>query len=360
MRARPLLVAAWLAAALGVAAAAKNRAELTFGYPVLPASGAITLDGTLTDAEWGAAVKVSGFTVSGRKGLAFDQTVMRLLYDRTHLYLGVKCSESQMAKLVVEHFGDDEAIWRDDCIEFFLDPTHSHEDFYQFIVNPAGARYDAFGKDRGWGCDWKVAIAKAKDAWHVEAAVPFKGLKVKPPRPGTVWGFNLARERMAGGGRQLYNWADVQGDFLTPSLFGHLWFVGAGWTPTAKSAAAAARRIQGTEARIFTRGGYWAARKGEAPKAWTYPELLRAQQGRLKSAFLGELRRFYAENPTLPLRKEFDELDGRYRAVEKLATTGGLADAEACAAAMGFIEGVEPKLANLYWKTRVELLNREF
>ena len=150
------VIAAILALTLGAALAAGNRAEITLGYPVLRAKAPVQIDGKLTDAEWASAVKVSGFTVSGRGAIALDQTVMRLLYDDRHLYLGVKCNESRMQHLVVEHFADDEAIWRDDCIEFFLDADHDHATFWQFITNPAGARYDAEGKDRGWGCPWKT------------------------------------------------------------------------------------------------------------------------------------------------------------------------------------------------------------
>ena len=276
------------------------------------------------------------------------------------LLTGVKCNESRMQHLVAEHFADDEAIWRDDCIEFFLDADHDHATFWQFITNPAGARYDAEGKDRGWGCPWKVAIQKTPKAWHVEAAVLFEGLGVASPKPGAVWGFNLARERMAGGGRQLYNWADVQVNFLNPDLFGHLWFVGATWTPTPEAVAGAARLIEGAEARVFAPGGYWVAREGQPPTMRRYQDLLREKQRHLEQDYLVLLRKIYAANPAMPHHGEFEQLDGRYRAIEKLALTEGDADAEACAAAQGFLEGVEDQVARLYWLARLEQLDREY
>ena len=348
-----------LVLAIRAGAAADNQAILTLAYPVLPARGAITLDGRLTPAEWDHAIKVSGFTVSGGTAIALDQTVMRLVYDKDNLYMGVKCAESQMKNLVVKCLADDGPVWRDDCIEFFIDANHDHASYWQFITNPGGARYDALAFDTGWNCAWRAKVHKEADAWYAEIAVPFKGLGIGVPTPGTVWGFNLARERRAGGGTQLFNWADVEAIFHSPQLFGHLWFVGAGWRPSATAMSRAAGLVGGKEAHVYTQGGYWIVRRGETPKAWSYRELLRAQQAALER-YLTKLRKVYKQDPKMILRGEFTQLDTRYQSVRKLAAGTGLADPEACAAAKGFLDGLEDRLNKLYWRVQIELLNREF
>ena len=92
----------------------------------------------------------------------------------------------------------------------------------------------------------------------------------------------------------------------------------------------------------------------------TYQELLRTQRKHIERSYLLLLRKIYREHPGLALHEEFAKLDARVRAVEGLAAGEGEADAESCAAAQGFLEGVEDQLAALYWKARVELLLTEF
>ena len=82
--------------------------------------------------------------------------------------------------------------------------------------------------------------------------------------------------------------------------------------------------------------------------------------GKSGQDYLVLLRKIYAANPGMPHRSEFEQLDGRYRAIEKLSLTEGDADAEACAAAQGFLEGVEDQVARLYWLARLEQLDREY
>jgi hypothetical protein len=343
----------------GAVFAAENEATVTLAYPVQVATVPIHLDGKLTPQEWGPAVRVSGFRLSGSEELAPEQMVMQLLHDPQNLYLAVKCAESQMDKLVLQSLVDDSDVWHDDCIEFFVDATHDHATYWQFIVNAAGTRYDALGFDRTWNCSWTAATSRDEGAWYVEVAIPFASLKVDAPAPGSVWGFNLDRERQAGGSTQLYNWADVQGVFHSPTRFGHLWFVGPNWQPAEREATAVAQRTGGQEARLYVPGGYWIVPKNQKPRAWTYRELLSTQQG-VVDKYLGELRDLYRQRPDLTLRDQFEKLVARYEDVQRLATASGPLDPEACAAAKVFLDGLEEKLHGLYWRVRLELLNETF
>jgi len=339
--------------------AAGNEALLTLAYPVKKAATPITLDGQLSPGEWDQAVKVAGFRVSGREDLASEQTVMHLLYDDTNLYLGIKCAESRMDQLVAKCQVDDTNVWNDDCIEFFLDLKHDHANYFHFIVNSVGARYDAVGFDRTWSAPWTVKTSRAADAWYIEAAFPFAALKAAAPKPGTVWGFNLDRERQAGGSLQLYNWADVRGNFHSPKLFGHLWFVPADWQPEAQSVAEAAGRVGGEEAHIYVPGGYWVVKEGEAPRGWTYREMLKCQEGEV-TRFWTELEGIYKERPQMILRDQFEKFRARYEQTRQLAAETGPVDPEACAAAKVFLDGLGEQLRTLYWKVRIEQLGETF
>ena len=336
-----------------------NEAPVTLTYPVKFAATPIAVDGRLQPEEWDQAVKVAGFRLSGREDLASEQTVMRLLYDARHLYIAVKCAESQMDKLVVNCLVDDTDVWKDDCVEFFIDPTHDHATYYQFIVNAGAVRYDAVGFDRTWGAPWQAAASREKDAWYLELAIPFAALAVPAPAPGSVWGFNLDRERNAGGNTQLYNWADVQGVFHSPTRFGHLWFVAPNAGPDERGAQDAASKADGREARVYTPDGYWLIAEGAKPKAWSYRDLLLAQKDTV-AGYWDALATIYREHPTMVYRDRFEQFRRRYEDARQLATAQGPVDPEACAAAKVFLDTLDDALNLLYWKARIELLNESF
>lgn len=176
----------------------------------------------------------------GRNGQSSpsQRTRASLAYDDSNLYVTFDCAESQMSELVAAYTGRDEELWRDDCVEVFLDTGHDHETYYQVIVNTAGARYDArnnAGPD-SWNGDWDVSIAKRADAWTAAIAIPFSSMGVKTPTPGTVWGADFVRRRCAGS--EVGYWCVVESGTHEPARFGHLVF-GGGDTP-----AVSAERLQ--------------------------------------------------------------------------------------------------------------------
>lgn len=338
---------------------ATNQASTTLGYPVRRASGPIRIDGRLNERAWANAVEVAGFTVSGSAKLAPVQTVMRLLYDDKNLYLGVKCVEPHLSALVTKVHVHDGPVWRDDCVEFFIDANHDHATYWHFIVNSAGVRYEAFKLDSTWTVPWEAATSKGPNAWYVEAAIPFASLGVAPPRPWEIWGFNLDRERRAGGPTQLYNWADVHGVFNSPSLFGHLIFAEGKGAASRFPVAAMARAMGGNEARIYRDGGCWIVKAGSPPRSWSYQELLRRQQGNV-AHYWRELTRIYARHPGLPGKALFEKYRERYDQARALAAARGTVDPEACAAAKVFLDSLEGSLHDLYWQARVDVLNASF
>jgi hypothetical protein len=367
-------LAASAALAGSAAGAGENQAVTTFVYPCRSVATPIRVDGKLdepawsgfapppaarnTRSQWSQAVEVSGFTFSGKGLLASEQMVMRLLYDRENLYLGVKCNESKMNGLVAAVRFHDGNVWNDDCIELFLDPTHDHETYYQFAVNSLGAQYDARGFDRMWNCQWQAAASLGQDAWYVEVAIPFAAFGLSTPAPDSLWGFNLNRERNAGGSLELYNWADVQANFHNPGLFGHLWFVDQ-WPPTESSLAAAGRRAGGAASRVYVADGYYEVKQGEKPQAFAYRGLIELQRGAIGGR-LQELGRIYDARPEMALKDQFDQLTSRYESIKALATGDRAVSAEESAGANAFLHDMEGAVNDIYWRVRVKLLLETF
>ncbi|MEN6302420.1 MAG: sugar-binding protein [Armatimonadia bacterium] len=190
-------------------------------YPAPRADVAPVLDGKLDDALWQQAPLVSGFTLFGTDTLADVQSSFRLLWDDKYLYLGIRNDEPNMARLVpVLHAHDEHAVFSTETIEFFLDPNHSHEAYYQLAFNAAGSLYDGFREDTSWNSGATVKAYRDADFWSVEIAVPWKPMDGKPAA-GKVVGFNVNRDRHLGVDKQWCTWAKVQNGFHDPERFAH-------------------------------------------------------------------------------------------------------------------------------------------
>lgn len=186
-----------------------------------PQPPALQLDGTLDDAAWQQAPLVSGFTYFGKDTLVPVQTSFRLLWDEQFLYLGVHCDEPEMAKLSpIKYAHDEHAIFGNEAIEFFIDPNHTHDAYYQLAFNVTGSLYDGEREATVWNSDSQVRTFLGDQFWSVEIAVPWGPMKGRPA-PGKVVGFNICRDRNIGD-KTWSNWARVQGGFHDPERFAHL------------------------------------------------------------------------------------------------------------------------------------------
>jgi hypothetical protein len=190
-------------------------------YPCPKADAAPVLDGKLDDAVWQQAPLVSGFTNFGSDTLAEVQTSFRVLWDDQCLYLSVQCDEPQISKVSpVRYAHDEHAIFSNETIEFFVDPNHTHDLYYQLAFNIAGSLYDGEREATVWNSNAIVKTTSAATGWSVEIAVPWEPLKAKPA-PGKVVGFNVSRDRNVGS-KTYTTWAHVMNGFHDPDRFAHL------------------------------------------------------------------------------------------------------------------------------------------
>ena len=222
MRTIQLLVMTLFSAVVPLAWAAD--ALTIFVYPCPRAQTAPTIDGQFDDPCWEAATVVGGFTYFRTNELMPVQTFFRATYDEVALYFAVTCDEptpKKVNRITVPR--DDDRIYRQESIEIFLDPGHTHDVYYQLGINAAGAFWDckftAVGKQ--WDGDIVVATAVGEDAWYTEVAIAWRDLGVKS-QPGQVHGFNVCRNRWLDG-REWSNWAGGElGGFHNNATWGHL------------------------------------------------------------------------------------------------------------------------------------------
>lgn len=94
---------------------------------------------------------------------------------------------------------DNANAWKDDCVELLLDPGHKHSLPILIRVSAAGALWDARGADAAFNIDGlKARTVRTATGWRARIEIPWRGLGVKTPQDGEVWGMNLRRINQTG------------------------------------------------------------------------------------------------------------------------------------------------------------------
>jgi hypothetical protein len=202
--------------------------RLTIGRTATPP----TIDGVIAPQEWQGAARFEHFVELDFSRLVPVQTQARAAWDDRNLYLAVTCLEPNVKGLRSYSTARDSAIWRDDCIELFLDANHDRQSYTHIIVNAKGGIFDRQSPgDANWNGDFTVVARIGADSWSVEMAIPFAIFGVTP-KQGMVWGLNLGRERYAAAKSPLSAWSATLGKFAVPERFGEVVFGETSDSPT--------------------------------------------------------------------------------------------------------------------------------
>jgi hypothetical protein len=177
---------------------------------------AIVLDGRLDEAVWGRATPASDFIQSDPDtgAPATERTEVRLIYDRTSLYMGIECFDSEPDKWLGFERRRDQGLPSDDRLMWVIDPFLTSQNGYFFETNPAGLMADALlspaGQNRQWDGIWNEHVQRTDKGWTIEVEIPFSTLNFDPNN--TSWGFNFQRTVRRKNEESLWNgWARNQG-----------------------------------------------------------------------------------------------------------------------------------------------------
>lgn len=186
------------------------------------------VDGKLTDLCWQQATRTTQFVRVLRGPEKIQPTIVQAVHDGAFLYVAVTCLEpNPLGIRATVTTNDLSTIMADDAVEIFVRPDLEAPDYYQFAANSLGARYEGKAFDSSWNAEWQAAASVGTSAWYLECAIPLSALG-HLPTPGAVWGFNVARDRQAGGETEWSSWADTPEGFHMPDRFGRLIFSGQG------------------------------------------------------------------------------------------------------------------------------------
>jgi hypothetical protein len=212
-------------------------------YSIQRAGTTITIDGRLDEPAWLAAPDVGPFQFPWWQAGKKEQTLTKVLYDDRHLYLAYLCQDAHISS---EHTERDSAVYRDDCVEFFVAPDPARPTTYFNIemnvggafldhFRPAGAPVQEQWNPPGVRIATKVAGTLNDDSdedqyWILEAALPLENftsaLSMPLPKAGDVWRVGLNRL----GGKtnaQHSQWSKsdtAKPAFHVPSCFGQMTF----------------------------------------------------------------------------------------------------------------------------------------
>jgi hypothetical protein len=163
------------------------------------AGGPVRLDGRLDDAAWSGASPIGPLTQSEPDEGAppTERTEVRVLYDESHLYFGIRCFDREPSGIAATKMGRDAELGGDDHVLVVLDTFADRRNGFFFGVTPRGARAEGQIANNSeslnfdWDGIWDAAARVDAEGWTAELAIPFKTLRFKADL--AAWGLNVQR-----------------------------------------------------------------------------------------------------------------------------------------------------------------------
>jgi hypothetical protein len=137
------------------------------------------LDGTLDDPLWQSAKPIGDFRQQEPyEGQApTERTEVRILYTRHAVYFGIRCFDSEPARIIASELRRDVSQDLDDHFEILIDSNHDRRGAYVFQVNPLGTQMDGLiveeqrdnssaDFDSGWDGVWTSEARIGADGWN--------------------------------------------------------------------------------------------------------------------------------------------------------------------------------------------------
>lgn len=156
------------------------------------------IDGRLDDPCWQAAAAAGDFAqVLPVEGAApTERTEVRFALDARHLYVAVRCFDSEPDRILAPTLRRDTHFAADDVVRIAIDTFGRERDGYLLVVNSAGARADAmFGRfgeiNYNWDALWIARTARDESGWTAEIAIPAASLSFDPA--AHAWRANIER-----------------------------------------------------------------------------------------------------------------------------------------------------------------------
>lgn len=182
-------------------------------------SAAPSIDGDLSDPVWLDAVPITAFLQMDPVDLGkpTEQTEVRILYDDDNFYVSFISLDENPDRIVsrlarrdtwirtgtssggggMRRSSESIAVNSSDWVGLALDTRDDNRTAYNFIVNAAGSKVDAYiyddeRYDRSWDGVWDVQVKTSDEGWVAEFRLPFSMFNF-PHAENLTWGVSLKR-----------------------------------------------------------------------------------------------------------------------------------------------------------------------
>ncbi len=141
------------------------------------------------------------------------QTEVKVLYSKSHLYIGFLNSDPE-PDLIRANVTDRDDYFGDDYVGIFLDPFNNNQNAYEFFVNPLGIQMDAMrsgnSEDLNFDALWYSEASFTDDGYISVIKIPFKSINF-PDREVQNWSIQFFRNYPRNNRYQL-SWTNVSID----------------------------------------------------------------------------------------------------------------------------------------------------
>ncbi|HWL53585.1 MAG TPA: sugar-binding protein [Chthoniobacteraceae bacterium] len=147
---------------------------ILFTAHALPAAG-------VTEIPFGKENALVSTEFTG--GVTDRRSEAKVWRDATNLYVALWSEHGALVHKADVLTGHDDPVYRDDCVEIFLDAEGRGTSFYQIVANVNGAIFDHFRDDHRrsllrWDSDATVKGRYGTDFYEIEVAIPLASLNL--------------------------------------------------------------------------------------------------------------------------------------------------------------------------------------
>ena len=192
----------------------------------------IELDGVLNESIWQQAEAANDFwqqfpTDSIK---ALDKTEVKLLYNDTHLFIGITAN-SIGGNYTINSLRRDFGARNNDTVTILFDTFNDGQNGFLFGVNAYGVQREGLLSNRGidlrgfnltWDTKWKSESTYSNDKYVMELAIPFSSLKY--PENSKAWGFQAYRYDFQRNERSIWTNVDQNQFPINIGFFGEIVF----------------------------------------------------------------------------------------------------------------------------------------
>ncbi|HEX2687719.1 MAG TPA: carbohydrate-binding family 9-like protein [Kofleriaceae bacterium] len=191
-----------------------SRAPAPAGTVYIPrAVGPISVDGIASEPAWASAATSPELVTAEGGADPVGKAITKLTWDDQFLYALVSITDSDVVSEYKQH---DDPLWKQDCVELFIDADGNRRGYVELQVNPNNATFDSWFAttraepgDPTWDSGMQTAVqlhgttapGDTDQGWDAEIAIPWQAVRGRdqamqvrlPPEVGDRWRLNVVR-----------------------------------------------------------------------------------------------------------------------------------------------------------------------